>query len=144
MPTPVPLPPKPIPNRLQDHVSIVTGAAGFIGFETCHRFLEEGSRVVMVDIDDAKLTTARESLLSVMPDLSSFILIITADVTAEGDVQRFVEETVQHFGRLDSVFLCAGLSYSSTPVLETSVDLYDKIMDINCRSCKCKITLNRL
>lgn len=137
----VPLqPPAPIPNRLNGHVCIITGAAGFIGLETTRRLLAEGSKVVMVDIDEGKLESARKSVVSSsMPeahdeDDSSFILAVTADVTAEGDVQSFVDQTVKHFGKLDSAFLCAGLSYPSTPVLDTSVDLYDQVMEVNCRS----------
>jgi NAD(P)-dependent dehydrogenase (short-subunit alcohol dehydrogenase family) len=119
-------------------VCIITGAAGFIGLETTRRLLSEGVKAVMVDIDEAKLKSARESVASSIPGArdhdSSLILTIRADVTAEGDVESFVDQTVKHFGRLDSAFLCAGLSYASTPVLDTSVDLFDKIMEVNCRS----------
>lgn len=128
--------PTPIHGRLQDHVAIITGAAGYIGLETVRRFLMEGSKVVMVDIDDAKLHSARESLLSTTPETHERVLTITADVTAEQDVKAFVDQTVSHFGRLDSAFLCAGFSYSSTSILETSVDLYTKVMEINCQSGK--------
>jgi NAD(P)-dependent dehydrogenase (short-subunit alcohol dehydrogenase family) len=131
-------PPVPIPNRLHGHVCIITGAAGFIGLETTRRLLSEGSKVVMVDIDEAKLESARESVESSMPEgrdhNASRILTVRANVTTEADVESFVDQTIKHFGRLDSAFLCAGLSYSSTPVLDTSVDLYDQIMEVNCRS----------
>jgi NAD(P)-dependent dehydrogenase (short-subunit alcohol dehydrogenase family) len=71
-----------------------------------------------------------------IPEAPVSILTIQADVTSEVDVQNFVDETVRHFGRLDVAFLCAGVSYSSTSILETSVDQYDKVMKINCRSGK--------
>ena len=126
--------PTPIRDRLEGHVTIITGAASHVGLETVRRFLLEGSKVVMVDIDDANLQSARESLVSIIPKSAERILTVIADVTAEHDAESFIEQTVKHFGRLDSAFLCAGYSYSSTSVLETPVDLYAKVMEINCQS----------
>lgn len=138
----------PIPNRLRDKVAIITGAAGNIGMETARRFLLEGAKVSLVDIDKEKLIEAQKSLSSSIATSSTSpststsspedsILTVEADVTSEEDVQRYVEQTVEHFGRLDIAFLCAGISYSSTSILETSVDLYDKVMKVNCRSGEC-------
>jgi len=90
-----PHPPAPIPNRLKGHVCIITGAAGFIGLETTRRLLSEGSKVVMVDIDEAKLESARKSVTSSMPEACdddlSLILTVRADVTAEAEVESFVD-----------------------------------------------------
>lgn len=129
-------PPTPVPDRLRGQVSIITGAAGNIGLETVRRFLLEGSSVVMVDIDDSKLASAHDLLSSAIPGAADRILCISADVTSETDVRAFVDRTVETHGRLDSVFLCAGLSHGSTPLLDTPVDLYDKVMEVNCRSGK--------
>lgn len=125
---------EPLHDRLRGQVSIITGAAGYIGLETVRRFLLEGSKVTMVDNDAEKLASARESLILAFPDIHECVLSVQADVTSEKDVQAFVAQTVKHFGRLDCAFLCAGMSYSSTPLLETPAILYDKIMEVNCRS----------
>lgn len=61
-------------------------------------------------------------------------MTVKADVTSEADVKRYVDETIKAFGRLDVALLCAGISYSSTSILETDVDQYDKVMQVNCRS----------
>jgi NAD(P)-dependent dehydrogenase (short-subunit alcohol dehydrogenase family) len=90
--------------------------------------------VVLVDIDDAKLAAGRESLSSAIAGAIESILVVRADVTSEDDVQEFVAQTIKHFGKLDSAFLCAGLSYEATSVLKTSVEQYDKVMQVNCRS----------
>lgn len=124
----------PIAHRLQSLVALITGAAGNIGFETARRFLLEGARVVLVDLDADRLTKAADTLRKEVQGTDDVILSVQADVTEDADVQRFVNETIQAFGRLNVAFLCAGISYTSTSILETDVDQYDKVMRVNCRS----------
>lgn len=138
-------PQEPIPNRLQGLVALVTGAAGNIGLASARRYLLEGSKVVLVDIDADKLVQSKAALTDAITESSDgnqfspddVILTVRANVTAEEDVQRYVDEAIQKFGRLDIALLCAGISYSSTSILETDVSQYDKVMQVNCRSGKC-------
>ncbi|KAJ5632837.1 2-5-dichloro-2-5-cyclohexadiene-1-4-diol dehydrogenase [Penicillium lividum] len=134
-------PPKPIPNRLQGIVALITGAAGNIGFETARRYLLEGAKVTLVDIDEKRLVQSKRALFEALKESSlndknpdDLILTVQADVTAEEDVQRYVNETTAKFGSLDAALLCAGISYSSTSILETDVNQYDKVMQVNTRS----------
>jgi NAD(P)-dependent dehydrogenase (short-subunit alcohol dehydrogenase family) len=137
------LPPQdPIPNRLRDLVALITGAAGNIGLESARRYLLEGAKVVLVDINPQRLAQSKEELIDVIKDLpdgkdldaDDLILTVQADVTAEEDVQRYVDESTRKFGKIDVALLCAGISYSSTSILETDVSQYDKVMQVNCRS----------
>lgn len=128
-------PPSAIQNRLSGHVAIVTGAAGYIGLETTRRFLQEGARVSLVDLDDEKLVRAKVALADI-PNVDDNTIFISADVTSEPATKDFVDKTVAHFGRLDSVFLSAGRSYTRTSILDTDVDLYDDVLAVNCRSGK--------
>lgn len=57
------LPPQePIPNRLRGLVALITGAAGNIGLESARRYLLEGAKVTLVDIDAEKLAQSKETL----------------------------------------------------------------------------------
>lgn len=119
----------------------MTGAAGNIGFESARRYLLEGAKVTLVDIDGSKLADIEQELLdcvqnSPLENKADLILTVKADVTKEKDVQLFVDRTVGFFGRIDTALLCAGISYSSTSILETDVYQYDKVMHVNCRSGK--------
>lgn len=138
-----PLPPQdPIPNRLRDLVALITGAAGNIGLESARRYLLEGAKVVLVDINPQRLAQSKEELIGAIRylpdgkdlDPDDLILTVQADVTAEEDVQRYVDESTRKFGKIDVALLCAGISYSSTSILETDVSQYDKVMQVNCRS----------
>ncbi|KAJ5761950.1 uncharacterized protein N7511_005332 [Penicillium nucicola] len=136
-------PQSPIPSRLKDLVALITGAAGNIGLETACRLLHEGAKVVLVDIDENKLATSKRELVDSLTKsplctdelvADEAILTVRADVTVEEDVLNSVNETVSKFGRLDIAVLCAGVSYSSTSVLETNVEVYDRVMRVNSRS----------
>jgi NAD(P)-dependent dehydrogenase (short-subunit alcohol dehydrogenase family) len=124
------------PHRQQDRVIIVTGAGGAIGLETSSRLLQEGAKVSLVDINGGALEAAVTKLKTIITDgsLDSRILTIIADVTVEDDVQGFVARTVERFQRLDSVFLNAGISYSSTSIFDTTEESYEKIMRVNVKS----------
>lgn len=129
--------PQPIPDRLKDKIALVTGAAGNIGFETARRFLAEGARVSLIDIQETALTETTRKLQDAFPGdsaLAERILTIQADVTDQLDVERYVSRTVERFGGLDTAFLCAGISYSSTSILDTDDELWDKVMKVNTRS----------
>lgn len=128
--------PQPIPDRLKNKITLITGAAGNIGFETARRFLLEGAKVALVDIQPTSLTEAQQKLQEAIPDtgLLDRTLPLQADVTDEQDVAKCIEQTVAHFGGLDVAFFCAGVSYSSTSILDTDVDLWDKVIRVNMRS----------
>jgi NAD(P)-dependent dehydrogenase (short-subunit alcohol dehydrogenase family) len=129
----------PIANRLSGQVAIITGAAGNIGLETASRFLQEGAKVALVDISAEGLKSALATLSTKLPQgkaPESCICCIQADVTSEADVKRYVEETVRVFGRLDTAFLCAGISYASTSIFDTTEETYDRVMRINGKSGK--------
>ena len=123
-------------------MAIITGAAGNIGLESARRYLLEGSKIVLVDISSHGLSQSREELVKSIIDMpdgkqldpDDFILTVQADVTSEEDVQRYTDESIRKFGKLDIALLCAGISYSSTSILDTDVEQYDKVMQVNCRS----------
>ena len=132
----------PIPNRLKDLVALITGAGGNIGLESARRYLLEGAKVVLVDINSQALAQSKEALVKAVQDspnqdnsdTEDLILTIQADVTSEEGVQRYVDESVRKFGRLDIALLCTGISYASTSILDSDIEQFDKVMNVNCRS----------
>ena len=108
-----------MPGRLEGKVCVITGAASGIGAETARLFASEGARVVGVDIDaDAEGELA-----------------IEADVTDEDHVRGMYERTASELGRIDVLFNNAGISpEEDTSVLETSLDAWQRVQDVNLRS----------
>jgi NAD(P)-dependent dehydrogenase (short-subunit alcohol dehydrogenase family) len=88
-------------NRLANKVAIITGGASGIGAGTVRRFIEEGAKVVIADIqDDLGQALAEE--------LGQNAIYQHTDVAAEADVERMVDLAVNHFGHLDILFNNAG------------------------------------
>ena len=81
-------------GRLDGKVAIVTGAASGIGAATVRRFVEEGARVVIADINDDGGTAIARSL----GDRAAFR---HTDVTSLADLEATVAFAVDRFGGLD-------------------------------------------
>jgi NAD(P)-dependent dehydrogenase (short-subunit alcohol dehydrogenase family) len=135
---PAPIIQTPIADRLSGQVALITGAGGNIGLATASRFLQEGAKVALVDISSAGLEQALATLSKLeLPHgvtIESHIRCIQADVTSAEDVRKYVDETVKAWGRLDTAFLCAGISYNATSIFDTDEETWDKVMRINTRS----------
>lgn len=87
-------------NRLQDLATVVTGAASGLGEATARRFVSEGARVLLCDINQER----GQALAS---ELGATFLRV--DVSVEKDVAAAVEKAVSEFGRLDCMINNAGV-----------------------------------
>jgi len=89
-------------NRLSNKTALITGGTSGIGLQTAREFLSEGARVAVTGRNPKALEATRQ-------ELGNKLLLITSDA---GDVpgQSKVAETIrQEFGRLDILFLNAGI-----------------------------------
>ena len=110
-------------GRLEGQVAVITGAASGIGRSTAHRFVEEGARVVIADIQaDAAETTAAE--------LGDAATAIATDVTDEEQVAAAVDLAVERWGRLDCMFNNAGIIGAVGPITETMADDWDRTLAV--------------
>src|SRR3546814_6555784 len=85
-------------------VAIVTGAARGIGLAVARRFLADGWRVAMLDIDGATLAVAQAALPA---DATA---ALTCDVSDPAQVETAVAGAVECFGRIDAVVNNAGIA----------------------------------
>ncbi|GAP82502.2 putative short-chain dehydrogenase reductase sdr [Rosellinia necatrix] len=132
-------PVSPLPaQRLLGKVVLITGGGGTIGVETAARVLRDGARVALVDISPDALATAKAKLTAFVLGgeslVDSHILLLTADVTSNSMVEEYTRKTVDEFGRLDCVFLNAGISHPSMTVLESGEEMFDRVMHVNVKS----------
>jgi NAD(P)-dependent dehydrogenase (short-subunit alcohol dehydrogenase family) len=119
-------------DRFAGRVAVVTGGAGGMGLATVERFLAEGARVVVGDLNtdrgDALLAAAEADGVA---DRVRFSL---TDVSIEPDVEALVAVAVGSFGRLDVMFNNAGIGGAFGPVTELEVDDWDATFAVNTRS----------
>jgi len=108
---------------LADKRVLITGGAGGIGAATATRFLEEGSRVIVLDRDPEALAR----LASEMPALSG---TICADVSDPDDIARAFEELEDLFGGLDILINNAGISIRHG-FLDIKPRDWQEVIDVN-------------
>lgn len=106
-------------------VALITGGASGIGLATVERLLASGWKVAIVDRDEEALEVQRKQHGS-----AANVFLAPLDVTDEAAAQGVVGEVVKALGGLDGVVNSAGIA-ADIPALETPVDLFRKILDVN-------------
>ena len=111
------------PGRLAGRVAIVTGGASGIGLATVRRFVREGARVVVGDLD-------RDGLASVEAELGDAVVGVACDVTVEDDVEAMGAAAIEHFGALHIVFANAGIG-SPSPLVAADPTEWMRVIEVN-------------
>jgi len=114
--------------KLKGKVAIVTGAGSGIGRATAILFAKEGARVVVADVDETGATDTFRKIKSEGGDA----IFVRTDVSKVEDVKKMIDGTIRQYGRIDVLFNNAGINIVGT-ILETTLEEYDKIMNINLR-----------
>lgn len=115
-------------TRLDGKVAVVTGGAGGLGKETAKLFLQEGAKVLLVDLSE-------EALLKTKEELNDYgeIITVRADVSQESDTVNYVKTAVDHWGKIDVFFNNAGIEGKFSSFVETTVENFDQVMNVNVR-----------
>ena len=105
--------------------ALVTGAARGIGLATAKRFLADGFRVALLDIDGENLAGTMAAL-----DEPERTLSITCDVGAADQIDAAVAQVKAHFGALDALVNNAGIAVFK-PALDTTLGEFQRTLDVN-------------
>ena len=119
-------------TRLAGRVAVVTGGASGMGRATVMRFLADGAKVVVADLNEAN---GQETLsVAKAQGHGDNVVFVRCDVAKESDVAAMVTEAVKRFGRLDIAYLNAGVGGAFGPIAETSVEDWDYTFAVLVRS----------
>jgi len=111
--------------NLSGKVAVITGAARGIGRACAERFLSEGAKVVVADIDADSLARTASELVR-----PNDVRAVSADVARRADVDRLVSTAAKEFGRIDIMVNNAGVARTQD-LLEISEKDFDDVIAIN-------------
>ena len=131
--------------RLQNKVTVITGAAHGIGKAYARRFAEEGAHVVIADIDSGGGQTAAKALME-----AGFSAWARAtDVRNYLNVEGLMRETADRFGRIDVLLNNAAIYVTQKlwkgPVEDLDLAEWDRVIEVNLKGvflcCKAAIPI---
>lgn len=122
-------------GRLTGRTAIVTGAGSSgegvgTGKAMAVLFAGEGARICLVDRDQA----AAENTLKMIEEIGGDAFIAIGDVTNEGDCARFVAETLDRYGAVDTLVNNVGIANGSRGLDAVDIDAWQRVFDVNLRS----------
>jgi len=109
-------------KRLEGRVALITGGASGIGRAIAERYMKEGGKVVLADVN-------AELLKEVQAQMGSSCATVVADVTVEVDMEQAVAAAVEHFGRLDIGVNSAGTG-TLAKITNQTEEQWDTVVDI--------------
>jgi len=129
--------------RLKEKVAVITGAGSGIGKATAVLFSRQGAKVVASGIH-------KEDIAETVTEIRSFegnAIYVRTDLSVSKQVKIMIEAAVERYGKIDILFNCAGVGYSSKycmgSVVDTPEEDWDSVLGINLRSVflTCKYTI---
>lgn len=114
-----------MPNKTTSKVAIVTGAARGIGLASARKFLDEGWRAVLLDIDRETLARTADGLGD-----AAKVMAIDCDVAITDQVRSAIDRVVARFGRIDALVNNAGIA-DFKPILDTRFEDWERILAVN-------------
>ncbi len=107
-------------------VVIITGASAGIGLATAHLFAEKGAKLALA----ARSTEKLRKLTDELGGQGHEVIAIPTDMRQQAEVERLIDQTFTHFGRIDMLINNAGQA-AAGPVSAVSVEDYRQIIDLN-------------
>lgn len=110
-------------GRLENKVAIITGAAQGMGAAHAQRFVEEGAKVVLTDLNEEKGQALAD-------ELGENVIFVKQNVTSEEDWKTVVAKAEEAFGPVNILVNNAGISVNKS-IMDMSLEEYRRIVDIN-------------
>ena len=112
-------------GRIEDKVAVITGGSGGIGRAAAARFVAEGAKVMLVDLDES-------ALQEVVSDLGSNVAsYCVSDVTSAVDTENYVQAAVEQFGGIDIYLANAGIEGKIVSIVDYDEETFDKVIAVN-------------
>ncbi len=116
-------------KAMQGKICVITGGAGSIGLAAAKLLLEEGAKVMLVDMSDAALQKAAADISSNVG--GDNLAWCVADITKSDQVKNSIASTVGRWGKIDVLFSNAGNFGVVAPITEYPEDVFDAVLAVH-------------
>ena len=117
--------------RLQGKSAIVTGGASGFGAGIAAKFVTEGARVMLADINGEAAEAMAESMRSAA---NADVIACTVDVSSNDSVAAMAEKAHEHFGNVDIVVNNAGVTHLPNELEAITEADFDRVLAVNTKS----------
>lgn len=117
-------------QRLQDKIAVVTGGGSGIGRATAIRFAQHGAKVYMLDRTPDEANETKQAI----EDIGGSATVIECDVANPGLIEEAIHRIGEEAGRIDVIFVNAGINGTMAPIEKLTVDEWDETLNTNLRS----------
>ncbi|WP_329454862.1 SDR family NAD(P)-dependent oxidoreductase [Streptomyces sp. NBC_01497] len=118
-------------SPLQGRHAVVTGAGRNVGAAIAGRFVRDGARVVVADVDFDAASRVAKGLNDAYPGSA---VPLAADVSSGAEVAGLVDSAWAALGHIDTLVNCVAITDRPTTVLDLSDDLWRKVIDVSLTS----------
>jgi 3-oxoacyl-[acyl-carrier protein] reductase len=115
-------------SLLDGQTAVITGGAQGLGFAIAERFVAEGARVVLGDVNLEATEIAAKQLGG--PKGQDIALAVRCDVTQPADVDTLIRTAVERFGGLDIMVNNAGITRDAT-MRKMTEEQFDQVIDVH-------------
>lgn len=113
--------------RLEGKTAIVTGGASGFGAGIVRKFIAEGARVMVADINVAGAKAMAD-------DMGDQAISFGVDLTRSEQVKAMADTAIETFGGVDILINNAGITHLPTPLEDVSEEDFDRVLAVNVKS----------
>jgi 3-oxoacyl-[acyl-carrier protein] reductase len=111
--------------RLKDKITVITGSASGFGKGIAKKFTEEGSKIIMVDVNKKLLKSVSNYLFQ-----DHFV----ADVSKSTDFKLLLKYIYKNYRKIDIIINNAGITHKPKPMENVTEKEFDRVFNVNAKS----------
>jgi len=116
-------------KQFEQKTVMITGAGSGLGRSSAIKLAKEGANLSLVDIDREALKVTRATILQANPETE--LLLLSADVSKEDSVKKYVDDTLSQFGSIHGFYNNAGISEHLADLADYTSASFSKVIDVN-------------